>query len=55
MSEDAQYFLVNPALIEDLTNEVRWELRKLAIRRMAEHFGQDIIEIDALVVNVIGQ
>ena len=55
LSEDAQYFLVNPTLVEGLTNEVCWELRKLAIRRMAEHFGQDIIEIDALVVNVIGQ
>jgi hypothetical protein len=30
--------LMNPVLIEDLTNEVRKELRELALRRMAEHF-----------------
>jgi len=49
LSEDGRYFLINPALIEDLTNEVRRDLRTLALRRMAEHFEQDIIEIDAFV------
>ncbi len=53
LSDDGQYFLVNPALIEDLTTEVRWELRNLALRRMAEHFEQGIIEINDLVINTI--
>jgi hypothetical protein len=41
-------------LVEDLTNEVHRELRALAIRRIAEHFQQSIVEILALVVNVMG-
>ena len=54
LSEDGQYFLINPALLEDLTSETKRNLSELAIRRMAEHFDQDIIEVDASVTNIVG-
>ncbi len=52
LSEDGLYFIVNPALVEDLTGEMKRELRELALRRIATHFEQDIIEINALVINL---
>ena len=33
-------FVVNPALLEALTPEVRESLRRMAISRLVEHFGE---------------
>jgi phosphoenolpyruvate-protein kinase (PTS system EI component) len=54
MSEDEQYFVVNPALLEALTQAIRESLRKKAIERMAGHFGEDEEIIEALVEGGIG-
>jgi hypothetical protein len=54
MSEDERYFVVNPALLEALTPTARESLRKKAIERMAEHFGEDGEMIEAMVVEAIG-
>ena len=44
ISEDGQYFVVNPALMEALTEEVKERLRKLATKRLEKHFerGQEV-------------
>ncbi len=54
MSEDERYFVVNPALLEALTPVVRESLRKKAIGRMAEHFGEEERIIEAMVVRAVG-
>jgi len=54
LSEDERYFVVNPALLEALTPAVRESLRKKAIGRMVEHFGEDEKLIEAMVVGAIG-
>ncbi len=54
MSEDERYFVVNPALLEALTPMVREGLRRKAIERMAEHFGEDERIIEAMVTGAIG-
>ena len=54
LSEDERYFVVNPALLEALTPAVRESLRKKAIGRMVEHFGEDKKLIEAMVVGAIG-
>ncbi len=50
LSDDVQYFVVNPALLEGLNAEVKEALRGLAIRRMAEHFEEDIVNIESMIV-----
>ncbi len=54
MSEDERYFVVNPALLEALTPAVRQSLRKRAVERLAEHFGEDESVVEAMVVGAIG-
>src|SRR5258708_11160431 len=55
LSEDERYFVVNPALLEALTPTVRESLRKKAIGRMVEHFGEDESVGEAMVGEAIGQ
>ncbi len=38
LSEDGKYFVVNPALLEALTNNEKEKLRMLAVERLEEHF-----------------
>jgi HKD family nuclease len=54
ISEDEQYYIVNPALIQALSPEVRSRLRALAIRRLARHFGEEEATIEELVIAAIG-
>jgi hypothetical protein len=54
LSEDDRYFVVNPALLEALTSTVRESLRKKAIGRLVEHFGEDEGIIEAMVVRAVG-
>jgi HKD family nuclease len=49
LSDDGQYFVMNPALLERLNAEVREALRELAIGRMAEHYKEDIVNIEVMV------
>ena len=54
LSEDDRYFVVNPALLEALTPAVRESLRRMAIGRLGEHFGEDERVIEGMVVRGIG-
>ena len=54
LSEDDRYFVVNPALLEALTPRVRESLRRKAVGRLAEHFGEDERIIEAMVVRAVG-
>jgi HKD family nuclease len=54
LSEDNQYFIVNPALFTAITPSLKHDLRSLAIRRMAEHFGNDEVIIEAMVTKANG-
>jgi hypothetical protein len=54
LSEDEMYFLINPTVSEVLTPDVKDMLRKLAISRMAVHFGEDEAKIEERVVLAIG-
>jgi len=54
LSEDERYFVVNPALLEALTPPVRERLRRKAIERISEHFGEDESMIEVMVVGAIG-
>lgn len=54
MSEDERYFVVNPALLEALTPQVKERLRKRAVERLAEHFGEEERTIEMLVTAAIG-
>ncbi len=38
LSEDGKYFVVNPALVEALDSEMKEILKKLAMKRLEEHF-----------------
>ena len=53
LSDDSRYFIVNPALLGGLTNKVREDLRGIAIRRIASHFGEDVVSVEAMVVLAI--
>jgi len=53
VSDDGRYFVVNPALLEGLTNKVREDLRGIAIRRIASHFGEDVVSVEAMVALAI--
>jgi hypothetical protein len=50
----AMQFQENPALLEALTPIVKESLRKKAIGRMAEHFGEEERVIEAMVVRAVG-
>ena len=54
LSEDERSFVVNPALIEGLTPVIRERLRRMAIGRLVEHFGEEEEVIEGLVVVAIG-
>jgi HKD family nuclease len=54
LSEDDRYFVVNPALLEALTPTVRESLRRKAVERLAEHFGEDEEVIEEMVVRAVG-
>jgi HKD family nuclease len=54
LSEDDRYFVVNPALLEALTPRVRESLRKKAVGRLAEHFGEDMEVLEMMVARGIG-
>ncbi len=53
MSEDERYFVVNPAVLEALTPAARESLRRKAVGRLAEHFGEDEGMIEAMVEEAI--
>ncbi len=55
MSEDGRYFVVNPALLEALTPSLKLDLSALAIRRMADHFGDDEFLVGAMVERALGR
>lgn len=38
-SEDRKYFIINPALIGVLTQEIKNQLRSIATRRLEQHFA----------------
>jgi HKD family nuclease len=54
LSEDDRSFVANPALLEALTPEVRDSLRKKAIMRLMEHFGEGEEVIEGMVERGIG-
>jgi hypothetical protein len=54
LSEDDRHFVVNPALFKALTPKVRESLRRKAVGRLAEHFGEDEGRIEAMVARGIG-
>ena len=54
LSEDERYFVVNPALLEALTPQVKERLRKRAVERLAEHFGEDVRIVEAMVEGAVG-
>jgi hypothetical protein len=54
LSEDDRYFVVNPALLEALTPMVRESLRRKAVGRLAEHFGEEERVIEEMVVRAVG-
>lgn len=54
LSEDNRYFIVNFALLAALLPEHKEELRSIAIRRLAEHYEEDSLSMEALVTAAIG-
>ncbi len=54
ISEDSQYFILNPALLAALTPFSKLALRTIAIQRIAEHFGEEIPEVAGMVKKAIG-
>ena len=54
LSEDDRSLVVNPALLEALTPAVRESLRRKAIARLVEHFGEGEEVIEGMVVRSIG-
>jgi HKD family nuclease len=54
LSEDERYFVVNPALLEALTPRVKESLRRKAIGRLAEHFGEENGIIEGMVARSVG-
>ncbi len=54
LSEDDRYFVVNPALLEALTPAVRESLRRKAVDRLVEHFGEEEGMIEGTVARGIG-
>jgi hypothetical protein len=54
LSEDERSFVVNPALLEALTPEVRESLRRKAVGRLVEHFEEEEEGIEGMVMRIIG-
>ncbi|HXZ06147.1 MAG TPA: hypothetical protein VEH81_15040, partial [Ktedonobacteraceae bacterium] len=54
LSEDERSFVVNPALLMALTPAIREKLRRMAIARLVEHFGEGEDVIEGLVKRSIG-
>ena len=54
ISEDGYYFVVNPALLGALTPMLKQKLYSLAVRRMADHFGDEEFVIEAMIAKAIG-
>jgi hypothetical protein len=54
ISEDNQYFMLNPALLAALTPIAKLALRAIAIQRIAEHFGEEISEVEEMVKKAFG-
>jgi HKD family nuclease len=54
LSEDERYFVVNPALLDGLTPAVKESLRRKAIGRLVEHFGEEEEVIEEMVKKAIG-
>jgi HKD family nuclease len=54
ISDDNQYYIVNPALLAALTLSLRDELRRIAVQRLAEHFGESEEKINTLITLAIG-
>ena len=54
ISDDHQYFILNPALLAALTPASKQMLRAIAIKRIAEHFGEDEPGIEVMVAKAIG-
>jgi hypothetical protein len=48
------FFVVNPALLEALTPQVRERLRMRAVERLAEHFGEEESIVEAMVGEAVG-
>ena len=49
ISEDNQYFILNPALLAALTPVSKLALRAIAIQRIAEHFEEETLEVEEMV------
>ncbi len=54
ISEDNQYFILNPALLAALTPVSKLALRAIAIQRIAEHFGEETLEVEEMVKKAFG-
>ncbi len=54
LSEDNQYFIANPALLAALLPQYRDELRSIAIARLAEHYEEGRLTIEAMITLAIG-
>jgi len=44
LSEDQKYFMVNPVLVEAMTDEVKGRLRVIARQRLEGHFENNHIQ-----------
>lgn len=53
ISDDNQYFILNPALLAALTPASKQMLRAIAIQRIAGHFGEAISEVEAMVTKAV--
>lgn len=53
ISDDGKYFIVNPALIVSLTPPIKEYLRKKAIGRIRQHFGEDEEIIEAMIKQAV--
>jgi HKD family nuclease len=54
ISDDNQYYIVNPALLAAWTPSFKDELRRIAVQRLAEHFGESKETINTLITLAIG-
>ena len=54
ISDDNQYFILNPALLAALTPASKLALRTIAIQRIAEHFGEETPEVEDMVKKSFG-
>jgi len=54
VDEDNQFLIVNPALLAGITPLLKQSLQELAIRRIAEHYDEDVTQIATIVAASIG-